>query len=99
MVTRTFKITSVAHIVFLLDSAPFRKHSEHRLGNPRYIHLGNCATFVRSLQRTYVVHPRLQEWIKTAENNILTRMPKLAHLGICNSKGMTDRFPFFVYHP
>jgi len=32
-------------IVLLLENTKL----EHRLGNPRYIHLGNCATFVLSL--------------------------------------------------
>lgn len=37
MVTRTFKLTYVAHIVFLLDRAPLENAKlEHELGIPRY---------------------------------------------------------------
>lgn len=50
MVTRTFKLTYMAQIVFLLDRASLENAKlEHGLGNPRYVHLGNCAIFMFSL--------------------------------------------------
>lgn len=95
MVTKTFKLTYMAQIVFLLDHAtrPFLLENaklEHGLGNPRYVHLGNCAIFMFSLRTMYI---STSQTLGMDENNTQTRMRKLAHPAIGNSKGTTDGFP------
>lgn len=88
MATRIFKIIYVAHVIFLLDSAPLENAElQHRLRSLKYtVLLGHlCHTF--SPERGYL--SQKWGWMKM-HPNILTCMHKTTHLATGNSKAVKE---------